>query len=228
MESWLIDESLAIDETALDAQLKKLTVMRGKKTPALAIRINDLFIYDTKKWFGSADIRLDALVIHGPKEEHANNFLYPSTYRFSGIKDGQRLPIVSPGQCLYYGHPCQFLDISIFVSRDTKDSDELATLLNTELKSEEWQNAASSVLALSAAAPQAAAIAAAVGGAVTLGNIAYKVMKNITSNTIGLYRVSWLQYRDQFGIGRHPETGAYREQDFSFWYEVVLDIQQDT
>jgi len=57
MEGWLIDESRAVDESALDEQLKAITAMRGKKPPPLAIRINDIFIYDTKKWFGSADIR---------------------------------------------------------------------------------------------------------------------------------------------------------------------------
>ena len=223
---WLIDESHAIDESVLDEQLKSTKTMRGRRTPALAIRINDIYIYDTKKWFGSADIRLDTLVIHGPKIEHAENYIYPSTYRFSGIKDGQRLPIDLPGQRLYYGYPWQFLDISIFVSRDTKDSDELTTMLNTELNSNAWKNAAKSVMALTAVAPQAAVFAGAVGGAATLGNIAYKTLKKMTSNTIGLYRVSWLQHRDQFGIGRHPTTGSYSRQDFSFWYEVVLDIQQ--
>ena len=222
MDKWLIDESVPIEKTSLDESLRGKVVMRGRQ-PALAVRINDLVVHDIKKWFGSADIRLDTLILHGTKEGESSGYYHPSTFRFSDIKDNDRLAIEHPGQRVFYGHPLHFLDVSIFVSRDTKDSDEFASLINSELNSDAWQGAASAVLAATAAAPQAAVIVGAVGAAATLANVAYKLLKNITGNTIGLYRTSWLQYRDRFGIGRHPDKDSFRQQDFSFWYEVVLD-----
>lgn len=223
MNNWLIDETSSIDQESLEKSLRESSVMRGRQPPALAVRINDMVIHDTKKWFGSADIRLDTLVFHGTKRGEASGYYQASTIPFSGIRDGDRLPIEYPGHRVYYGHPAHFLDVSIFVSRDTKDSDELASLIKTEFNSEPWKVGAGAVLAATTIAPQAAAIVGAVAGAATLANIAYNTLKNSTGNTIGLYRASWLQYRDRFGIGRHPEENSFRQQEFSFWYEIVLD-----
>ena len=222
MNNWLIDETSPINREELDASLRGQVVMRGHQ-PALAVLINDLVIHDTKKWFGSADVRVDTLIVHGEKEGEPNGYYQALTLPFSNIVDGDRLPIEHPGQRVFYGHPAHFLDVSIFVSRNTKDSDELATLIKTELSSDSWQAAAGAVLAATVVAPQAAAIVGAVAGAAILANIAYNLLKNVTSNTIGLYRSSWLQYRNRFGIGRHPEVDSFRQQDFSFWYEIVID-----
>jgi hypothetical protein len=57
----------------------------------------------------------------------------------------------------------------------------------------------------------------------TIGNLAYQVLRATTGNTIGLFHTSWLQYTDGFGVGRHPEIGVYTEKDFSFWYEIILE-----
>jgi len=32
-----------------------------------------------------------------------------------------------------------------------------------------------------------------------------------------------LQYKDGFGIGRHPATGSHKERDLSFWYEIIQE-----
>jgi hypothetical protein len=57
-----------------------------------------------------------------------------------------------------------------------------------------------------------------------LGDLAFKVVAQATSNSIGLYRGSWLQIRDGFGIGRHPEgQDAFRVKDMSFWYQILLE-----
>lgn len=223
MNNWLIDETSSIDQTALEASLREAVVMRGRRPPALAVRINDLVIHDTKKWFGSANIRLDTLIVHGATKGGSKDYFQASTLPFSGIRDGDRLPIEYPGHRVFYGHPAHFLDVSIFVSRDTKDSDELASLVKTELNSEPWKVAAGAVLAATAVAPQAAAIVGAVTAATTLANIVYNLLRNSTGNAIGLYRASWLQYKDRFGIGRHPKANSFHQQDFSFWYEIVLD-----
>ena len=225
MENWLIDETRIIDVKALEKEITHGIAMRSSKRtpPALAIRINDLIIHDTKKWFGLAsNIRVDTLVVHGSGTEDEKIY-HENTFRFSGIKDNQRLAIEHPGQKIFYGHPNYFMDISIFVSRDTGDSDELSSLINSSLNSQEWKDASSSILALTSLAPQAGVIASAVGGAASIANVIYKILKNVTGNTIGLYRSSYLQKADSFGIGRHPDSGSYRQQDFSFWYEVLID-----
>jgi hypothetical protein len=69
-------------------------------------------------------------------------------------------------------------------------------------------------------------VTAAIGAAITIGNFAYEVLRQVTGATVGLYRASWLQERDRFGLGRHPESGSYRVKDLEFWYEIVPDRRQ--
>jgi hypothetical protein len=228
MERWLFDESQSIDVQSMEASIPKTALrMRGQPPPPLAIRINDLIVHDTQKWFNSADIRLDCMVVYGQQNDEAQDYYSASTFRFGGIKDNDRLPIERPGQRIFYGHPSSFLDVSIFVSRDTRDSDELSAAIDREMNTDVWQGAASAVLTAVPGAT-AAAIVGGIGGAAAIANATYKILKNVTGNTIGLYRTSWLQYRDRFGLGRHPEQGSFRQQDFSFWYEIELDMEDDT
>jgi hypothetical protein len=191
----------------------------------LAIRLNDIVIHDTRKWWGGAKIRLDAIVVRGltTGDSGETPFYQPSTFRFGGVKDGDRLQVEAPGLLIFYGWPRHFVDISIMASRDTGDSADLGKLIADRANSDEWKTAAQSLLALTAAAPQAAVVAGAVGAAALIGNFAAEVLRAATDNTIGLYRTAWLQYRDAFGLGRHPEADAFRQRDLSFWYEIVLD-----
>jgi hypothetical protein len=226
MADWLLDETQTPDDATLKVESDVLQGgTRSDEKAALAIRLNEIIIHDTKKWFGGANIRLDAIVVRGlaAGDEAATPFYQPSTFRFSGVQDGDRLPVEAPGLLIFYGWPTHFVDISIMASRDTGDSADLSKLIGARLNSDEWKTASQSLLALTAVAPQAAAIAGALGGAAVIGNFAADVLRTATDNTIGLYRASWLQYRDAFGLGRHPEDDAFRQRDLSFWYEVVLD-----
>lgn len=222
----MIDETRPPDATDLE-RAESLTLRSASRTkrPALAVRVNDVVVHDTKKWFSGADIRLDTIVVRGLEADKGEpqEFYQPDTFRFSGVRDGDRLPIDSPGLLVFYGQPNHFLDISILVSRDRSDSKDLGDLIATRLGSAEWKTAASSLLGLAVAAPQVAAITAAIGGAAVVANVAAEVLRSATGDTIGLYRVSWLQHRDRFGLGRHPEQDSYRQRDLSFWYEIVLD-----
>lgn len=130
------------------------------------------------------------------------------------------------GLLIFYGQAVYFLDIFITVSRDRKDSDDLATILSKNLQSTEIQGAVGTVLTL-AAAPQVATVMAALSATSMLGNFAYQVLSQATGNTIGLYRTSWLQYKDGFGIGRHPKQGLHNVKDFSFWYEILKEEALD-
>jgi hypothetical protein len=45
---------------------------------------------------------------------------------------------------------------------------------------------------------------------------------------VGLLHTSWLEYRDGFGVGRHPESDNYRLRDLSFWYEIVVESRESS
>lgn len=221
---WLIDEAKPIDAAA-KREIAQSTAasMRGPEAN-LAIRLKQVVVHDVRKWFGGADIRLDTLVVHGknPKAKK-DSFYQPSTKRFSGVRDGDRLAIGDSGLLLFYGQPRHFVDLSITVSRDRKDSKDLADLVASSVKSPDFKEAAGSIIGLTALAPQAAAVLAAVRAAGTLGSLAAQLVFKATNATIGLYHNSFLQHRDAFGLGRHPASGELRANDLSFCYEVVVD-----
>ena len=146
----------------------------------------------------------------------------PGTLRFGRVADGDRLPTGEGGLLLFEGLARYFIDIFITVSRDRKDSDDLATALSKSLGDKEMQTALSAVVGLVVAAPTAATVTGAVAAAGVIGDAAYRILKAITGNTIGLFRASWLQFPDRFGIGRHPSgQEPYEVKDLSFWYEIV-------
>jgi hypothetical protein len=232
--TWLIDERQPIDQAAerqIERSLGMVTrgVTRGAgEVPSTALLIHDVIVHDVRKWFGKADVRLDALVVHGYGQENdASSFYAPQTFRFSRIGDESELQIGEGGLLLFHGRPLHFLDIFITLSRDTKDSDDLATLLKKKLGSEELKGALGSLVGLAVAAPQVAAVTAAVGAAAVLGDFTYRVIRQVSGSTIGLYRNTWLQYRDEFGVGRHPGDNSYRMDDFSFWYEILLEQEAE-
>jgi hypothetical protein len=227
---WLIDDTRELDKPTLRRIERELPrdregVLRGaQKVPNLAVRLHDVTIYNNKKWLGEADIRLDTLLVHGNgTRDKPQDFYMPQTFRFSRVADGDRLPIDDAGLLIFYGRPLHFLDLFLTVSRDRKDSDDLAVLLTQQSQTKELREALGTLLGLVVAAPQAAAVTAAFGAAAILGNFAYLVLQKSTGSTIGLYRSSWIQYRDNFGIGRHPPNEPYRVKDLSFWYEIVED-----
>ena len=237
-QEWLIDEATIPDaavveqiERELNPTLRTRSLESVSQPQAIniAVRLQDIMIWDTKKWFGDAEMRLDALVVHGYATEGEPASIYmPQTFRFPGIKSRDRLPTGENGLLIFYGKALHFLDIFITVSRDRKDSDDLATLLNQELQSKDIQGAMGTVLGLATvAAPQVSTVTTALSAASMLGNFAYQVLSKVTGDTIGLYRTSWLQYRDSFGIGRHPQEGAHHVRDISFWYEIIREETED-
>src|SRR3989442_13006977 len=124
---WLIDEAKAVDAVTRRELDKSLAAtMRGEKRSAktaLAIRLKDMVIHDNRKWFGGAEIRLDTLVVHGKNPlAKEDTFYKPTTQRFARVRDGERLSIGDSGLLIFYGQPRHFVDISITVSRDRKDS----------------------------------------------------------------------------------------------------------
>lgn len=228
---WLVEELTPIDptdETVVDASRYAAQQRGGVATatpePPIGIRVQDVVIHDNRKWFGEADIRLDALVVSGKDMVAAPDAFYvPQTFRFRRVADGDRLPTGEAGLLVFMGRPAYFLDLFISVSRDRKGTADLASLLATQLGTDSMQGAVTSLLGLALAAPEATAVAAAVSGAATVGSVGYQALSAATGSTVGLYHASWLAVRDDFGVGRHPLSGAYREKDLSFWLEVIRD-----
>ncbi|KAF3890249.1 MULTISPECIES: hypothetical protein [Nostocales] len=230
-QEWLIDEAVTPDlssfeelESQLNSSPRSRDVTSQPEAPNLAVRLQDVVIWDTKKWFGDADMRLDALVVHGHAIAGDTSSIYmPQTFRFPGVKSRDRLPTGENGLLIFYGKALYFLDIFITVSRDRGESEDLATLLNKQLQSPDIQGSLGSLLGLAVAAPQVSTVTAAMSAASVLGNFTYQVLRKVTGDTIGLYRTSWLQHKDGFGIGRHPQEGTHHVKDLSFWYEIVQE-----
>ena len=143
MAEWLVEESVDPRSVARSLVLEGAAQERGataaKQAPTVAVRLHDVLIHHNKKWldiFGGADVRLDAIVVQGNVIESGPAAAYvPTTMRFAGIGDGDSLPGDEFGMLLYFGRPRHFLDISIIVSRDRRDTDDLSSLLAREMNS---------------------------------------------------------------------------------------------
>ncbi|MEC4815738.1 MAG: hypothetical protein SAK29_21050 [Scytonema sp. PMC 1069.18] len=233
-QEWLIDEAVIPDAIAfedIEREVNPDEGTRGVESATqpqainLAVRLQDIMIWDTKQWFGDAEMRLDALVVHGyTKEGETANVYMPQTFRFPGVKNRDRLPTGENGLLIFYGKALYFLDLFITVSRDRKDSEDLGTLLFQQMRSHEMQGVVSSILGLAnVAVPQVSTVTTALSAASVLGDFAYRVLRQATGDTIGLYRTSWLQHKDKFGIGRHPQKDSHKVKDLSFWYEIIQE-----
>jgi hypothetical protein len=198
----------------------------GKKLPLrnYAIRLNELIIHNNRTWFGEGDIRLDSLVVQGnASQPNAADFYHPSTFSFPRVADGEALSIGQPALLLYYGQPRYFLDLFLLVSRDSGNADKLADLLAQKVTAQALDPAVKPILELATSAITSNAISLALQAAVTIGNVAYRAVQAITSNTIGVYRTSFLQLADNFGAGKHPEVGYLDVKDLSFKYEILAE-----
>ncbi|RSM64715.1 hypothetical protein DMB66_18890 [Actinoplanes sp. ATCC 53533] len=188
----------------------RLLSPRGATPGRVAVRIGELIVHRNRA-LGSADIRVDAMVLTngtgGVPAYHAE------TMRFSNVRDDERLPL--DDVLIYHGPAADFLDIAVWVSRDTTDSLALSALLERKLTSPVVQAAGAQVAGLAMAAPQAAVAVAVAGGAAVLVNTAYELLTGVVGRSIGLYRTSLLA-QEEFGLGRHQR----HPQDFTFTFSI--------
>ncbi|MEQ9503756.1 MAG: hypothetical protein RIT81_43275 [Deltaproteobacteria bacterium] len=216
MEEGVLDPE-DVDEPDLHEGLRGV----GKLEHDLAIFIEPLQVMNTRKWFGAAELRLDVVVVHGGEAEDR---FHPTTLRFPQVRDGDDLSTGPNGLMVFLGRPDHFLHVSFMLSRDTKDSDDLAEILRKGAGAPELADAVTGLAALTAAAPPAAAIQAALKGALVVGDLAYKYVRQVSPTCLGLYRASWLGARDKYGIGKHPREGFELQRDFRFQYEIALNV----
>ncbi|MFY1634757.1 caspase family protein [Solwaraspora sp. WMMB335] len=188
---------------------------RGTAPEQVAVRLDELVVHRNRALLG-ADIRVDAVVLTGDGDPTTPTYR-TRTERFSNVRDGDRLPL--DRMLVYHGPAVDYLDLAVWVSRDTADSLALSDLLRDQLGSQEVQAAGLQLTSLALAAPQAAAAVAAVGASAVIINVAYRLLLAAVGNSIGLYRTSLLAH-EEFGVGRHPTQGRLRAQDFSFAFTI--------
>lgn len=188
----------------------RLLSTRSVTPTRVAVRIAELTVHRNRA-FGNADIRVDAVVLTGGAADQPA--YRAETIRCSKIGDGERLPI--DNVLIYHGPVVDYLDIAVWVSRDTTGSLALGELLQEKLTNPLVQAAGTQLVGLAVAAPQAAAAVAAVGAGAVLVNTAYELLSKAVGSSIGLYRTSLLA-QEQYGIGRHVR----QPQDFSFTFSI--------
>ncbi|MDJ0837227.1 MAG: caspase family protein [Acidobacteriota bacterium] len=178
----------------------------------LAVCLDALVVHKNRAWLG-ADIRIDVLVTTNGKYGQKGAVHQQATFRFPGVKDGDRL---SFGKLLvFHGMAHDYVDIAIWVSKHRGNEPDLGDMLQTSLNNQGLQGAIGTL-----GGPEAAAVGAAAGAAATLINMAGKLLARLSGAAIGLYRTSYLA-PENFGIGRHPREGSERIQDFSLAYRVL-------
>ena len=188
----------------------RLLSPRGATPARVAVRIAELVVHRNRA-LGSADIRVDAVVLTGGSGDRP--VYRAETMRFSNVRDRERLPL--DDVLIYHGPAVDFLDIAVWVSRDTTGSLALSALLEEKFTSPAVQAAGAQVAGLALAAPHAAVAVAVLGAGAVLVNTAYELLTGVVGPSIGLYRTSLLA-QEQFGIGRHER----HPQDFSFTFSV--------
>lgn len=220
--AWLIDESTVLSEAEALEATRRTFGFDKLNEPPLNVALHDVLIDNTHQWFGRADIRLDVLVVTPAPTE--DQLFQTSTFSFSGVKDGQRLPIDhATGLGAYTGWPQYFIDLAVVVSRGGQGQKTLAELMAESAA--QLGDLLGNVAGLTSAAPYAAAITGAAAGAAKLSSFILRMLDAATGKSIGLYRATWYEHRHRFGLGLHPDDGGhFRQQDFEFRYEIFQDM----
>ena len=225
---WLIDETSSLfEDEARQVAAGDFGFQQLDPTLPIAVTLHDVTIHNTHVLFNRpAEIRLDALFV----SPTTDSIYQPATFPFSGVRDGQQLPIDTNGIGLYLGTPRYLLDVSLIASQGgTKDGENktLGDLLADN--ADNLGDLLGNVTQLAVAAPQAAAITGAAAAAAKLSATALRLLDEWTGKSIGLYRVTWWEHRNRFGLGSHPEDGGrFRHGDFEFRYEVFQDTAADS
>ena len=208
-----------IDERP-DPSLRMVIPRTGGQVPQnVAVRLKEIVVHSNHA-LRTATVRIDSLLI--TRTADGSEPHRPSTYRFSGVRDGDRLPM--DNLMLYEGPVSDFLDLAIWVSRDDAKGLDLAELFEREATGQDVKGAIALLAGLALAAPQAALAAGAVGAVAVLIRAGAVLLDRATGKSIGVYRTSLLPH-ERFGAGepaaRYPAAGLLRSQDMSFCYEVV-------
>jgi len=180
---------------------------------AVAVRLAELVVLRNHA-FRSAAVRLDTLVVTGPATAGGPPVHTAGTWRFPQVRDGDRLSF--DNLLLTHGPDRDYLDVAVWLSRDSSDALDLAALIDTRLNDPAFTQAAGAV---ALAAPPIAIAVASIGAVATLVNLAYHALDTAVGKGIGVYRTSFLA-GEGFGVGEHPTGGMRTEQGMSFRFRI--------
>ena len=221
---WLIDETRSLSTVeAKDLAARDLGFEDGQAREPIAISLHDVTIHNTRVWFNRpAEVRIDALIVSPAAE---GQIYYPATFDFAGVRNGQPLPIDANGVALYLGRPQYLLDVSLIASQGGSKNGANKLLELLAENADNLGNLLGDVTTLAVGAPQVAAATGAATAAAKLSAAALRLLDEWTGRSIGLYRVTWWEHRDGFGVCPHPENGGrFRQGDFEFRYEIFQDV----
>ncbi|WP_155388114.1 hypothetical protein [Catellatospora paridis] len=221
MADWEISDEADFAYTAdlLEEECRASAPRRGA-SPHLAITLTELLVVQTHKWFGAADVKLDALVAHGAKD--AGSVAYSvRTLPFAGVRKGEFLPIGAPGLLLYEGRPRRFIDLFLILSRDDAASPTAQAVLEEVVATGETLQLPLELATATGFIPESELLAAGLKTAVAVGDLVLARMRQHRPAIIGMFRASWLRGRDNWGIGQHPPQGRFDVSGMSFSFSVV-------
>lgn len=190
---------------------------RGNAPMTLAIRLDQLMVHDNHAMFGGARVRVDIAVATGGRGGGRPSY-EAHTIRFGNIRKGGTLPF--DRMLMFHGRAEDFIDIAVWVTRDSAGAAELTDLLAGELASADGQHVVADILGATMPGDPNGTVATAVEAGVFVIGAAAKLLHRFGGGeSIGLYRGSWLE-SERFGLGRHPIVGRRTVQDFSIAYTV--------
>lgn len=190
-------------------------VPKTRSPMVVAVRLDDLVVRRSLGLAG-ANIRVDALAVTGRRAD-ATPVYGARTAHFDNICDDEVLPL--DRMLVYLGPAVDYLDLAVWVSRDDGDGYALDDLLSAELSGDGVQQALTTLGGAVDGASHAAAAAALIGAGAIITNIAFRALRRIAGDSIGVYRRSRLAAED-FGVGRHPQEGSTQFPNFSLAYSI--------
>ncbi|HET9443290.1 MAG TPA: hypothetical protein VFO65_08195, partial [Acidimicrobiales bacterium] len=215
------EPAFEIDERP-DPSFRLVTPRSADAPGRVAVRLKELTVHSNRSILAAA-VRIDALVVTAPPEGAGEPYR-AATARFDRVKDGDRLPF--DNLLVYEGPVGRFVDLAVWVSKDSRPDLDLADMLAAETGSADVKKALIALAGLALAAPQAAVVAGSAAAVAVLVRTAARVLDVVQGTGIGVYRTSLLPH-ERFGAGAagqpglHPPAGLLRAQDMSFAYEVV-------
>lgn len=202
MSLWLRSEEAPFSPEVA-AQPMETADRRGARRPTVTVSLRGVTVLDNKKLFGSASVRVLAVVVDGNRDTNSGAPFWSSELSFANVRDGAKLSIDPElGVVIYRGKPWGFLSLFVLVARDTDASRAFAKALEEGFLAKGIGTAAGAAT-IFAGAPIAAGAAREVTTAVVTATL--DVFAERKDPVIGTYYGS-VTKEQHYGEGLHPST----------------------
>lgn len=200
MSAWLCTE-----ETPFAPSLFVTGAARAARTTqTCSVLLRTVRVLDNKRLFWAADVVVYAVTVDGYPDMKSQTPFWVQQFLFANVKDGATLPIDSQtGVLLYRGRPRDFLNLYLLVIRDTKTTQDFATLLKQNFVANGIGTLAGAAVSIYAGLP-ATATAPVVRDLTTQAvNTTLDYFSQQKNQVIGAYYASLLP-EHTYGVGLHP------------------------